>query len=300
MKPVLHSVSYAGFWGQATLSLEEFIPHAAELGYSGVMLMTKRPHLSPLDYGESKLTNLAELLEKHQLSVASLAAYSDPSAGFTATSAPFSPLGEMQLVNIRHYALMAKHLNAPVIRLLTGLDNMGVPYLQLWNRCVAFMREASDIAADYGVTIGIQNHDDVGGHYLAMADLIDEIDRPNCKACFDAWSPALHGDDLREAVLHMGSRTVHTTVADYVKRPRFKYHHPNDGNVFERVLDDVRAVAMGDGFIDYATFFDTLREVGFEGTVAYEMCSPIRGGGGMENLDRYAKQFLEYFKPWSS
>ncbi|RJP24845.1 MAG: sugar phosphate isomerase/epimerase [Candidatus Omnitrophota bacterium] len=299
MKPVLHSVSYAGFWGQATLRLEEFIPHAAELGYSGVMLMTKRPHLSPLEYGEEKIAKLVELLENHHLTVAALAGYSDPSAGFTATAGPFAPLGEMQLVNIRFYALMAKQLKAPIIRLLTGLDNNGVPYLQLWNRCVDFMRQACDIAAEYGVTIGIQNHDDVGGHYLAMADLIDEIDRPNCKACFDAWSPALHGDDLREAALHMGSRTVHTTVADYVKRPRFRYHHPHDGNVFEQVLDDIRAAAMGDGFIDYKQFFDTLQEIGFDGTVAYEMCSPIQGGGSMENLDRYARRFIEYMKPWT-
>ena len=38
MKPVLHSVSFTGGWGQARLSLEEFIPKAAELGYAGVML----------------------------------------------------------------------------------------------------------------------------------------------------------------------------------------------------------------------------------------------------------------------
>jgi hypothetical protein len=25
------------------------------------------------------------------------------------------------------------------------------------------------------------------------------------------------------------------------------------------------------------------------------MCSPLMGGGSMENLDRYAAQFLEYF-----
>ena len=42
MKPVLFSVSYAGFWGQARLSLEEFIPHARKLGYVGVELMGKR------------------------------------------------------------------------------------------------------------------------------------------------------------------------------------------------------------------------------------------------------------------
>ncbi len=299
MKPILHSVSYAGFWGQEALSLDDFIDRAAMLGYAGVMLMAKRPHLSPLDYDEKRLDQLAKHLQEKKLSVACLAAYSDPNCGFSATAGPFAPIGEMQLLNIRHYASMAQRLNAPIVRLLTGLAGTGEPYTVQWNRCVRFMREACGIAAPYGVTIGIQNHDDIAGHYLSMADLIDEIGCPNCKACFDAWSVAQHGDDLADAVRHMGSRIVHTTVADYVKRPRFRYHHPGEGNVYERVLDEIKAVPPGEGFIDYPAFFNALRDIGYNGTVAFEMCSPIRGGGSRENLDRYAKKFLDFFTPWS-
>ena len=40
MIPILHSVSYAGLWGQDRLSLEDFIPRSASLGYDGVMLMS--------------------------------------------------------------------------------------------------------------------------------------------------------------------------------------------------------------------------------------------------------------------
>jgi len=97
----------------------------------------------------------------------------------------------------------------------------------------------------------------------------------------------------------MGYRIVHTTVADYVKRPRFRYHHPGEGNVYERILDEVRAVSPGEGFIDYTAFFDALKEIGFNGNVAFEMCSPIRGGGGINNLDDYSRKFLEFFSPWT-
>ena len=47
---MLHSVSYAGLWGQAFLPVDAFVDKAAELGYEGVMLMAKRPHASMLDY----------------------------------------------------------------------------------------------------------------------------------------------------------------------------------------------------------------------------------------------------------
>jgi sugar phosphate isomerase/epimerase len=298
VEAILHSVSYAGLWGQARLSLEEFIPRAALLGYSGVMLMTKRPHLSPLDYDRKRLERLRELLSKHRLSVPCLAGYGDPGASHAAGTVPFAPLAEMQLMAIRQWAEMARLLGASVLRLLTGPANEHEEHTAQWRRSVEFLRQACDIAAEFDVIVGVQNHDDIAAHYLSLADLIDEVARPNCRACFDAWSVALQGDDLGEAVRHMGSRIVHTTVADYVKRPRFKYHHPGRGNNYERCLDEVRAVAPGEGFIDYAKFFKVLREIGYRGTVAFEMCSPLRGGGDIENLDRCARSFIEFMKPW--
>ena len=51
---LLHSVSYAGLWGQAFLPVDEFVAKAAQLGFGGVMLMAKRPHVSILDYGPKK------------------------------------------------------------------------------------------------------------------------------------------------------------------------------------------------------------------------------------------------------
>ena len=53
---------------------------------------------------------------------------------------------------------------------------------------------------------------------------------------------------------------------------------------------------MGEGFINYAEFFYGLAHGGFEGSVAYEMCSMLRDGGSMETLDRYARLFLHYLE----
>jgi len=53
-------VSYAGFWGQAYLPVDQFIDKAAELGYDGVMLMAKRPHVSVLDFGADECARPSE------------------------------------------------------------------------------------------------------------------------------------------------------------------------------------------------------------------------------------------------
>jgi sugar phosphate isomerase/epimerase len=84
---------------------------------------------------------------------------------------------------------------------------------------------------------------------------------------------------------------VRTTLADYVRLPRYRYM-PGLVN-YERLEDTVRAVPLGEGFLDLAGFFAGLREGGFDGYVAYEMCSPVRGGGSEENLDRTARASLD-------
>jgi sugar phosphate isomerase/epimerase len=156
------------------------------------------------------------------------------------------------------------------------------------------LKEAARRAAEFGVTLCVQNHHDIAAHYESLFDLLTEIDEPNCKAAFDAWSPALHGTDLAAAVHKMAPFIAHTTVADYVRRPRFKYH-PRLVN-YEREADVLRAVPMGEGFIDYRGFFQALREIGYQGFVGYEMCSVLEGGGSEENLDRCARRFVEWMR----
>jgi sugar phosphate isomerase/epimerase len=65
-------------------------------------------------------------------------------------------------------------------------------------------------------------------------------------------------------------------------------------NYERQPVDWVRAVPFGSGFIDYAAFFSGLREGGFDGIATFEMCSPLRGGGSLENLDACAATYLRW------
>ena len=74
---LLHSVSYSGSWGQPALSVEEFIDKAADLGFQGVMLMAKRPHLSPLDFDGAARDRLRSRIEKRGLRKVCIAGYNN-------------------------------------------------------------------------------------------------------------------------------------------------------------------------------------------------------------------------------
>ena len=292
MKTALHSVSYAGFWsGQVQLTLEQFLEKASSLGYEAVMLVAKRPHLSPLDAGPDRLKEIRDLLNHNNLWLACLAGYTDFCAGVDHSEIPHR---EMQILYVVELARIASNLGGNLIRVFTGYERPDISYDQQWNWCVESLAECARRAADWGVTIGVQNHHDIAAHYDSLHDLLTEIDHPNCKAMFDAWSPALQGVDLVSAANKMASLTVHTTVADYVNRPRFCYQSRLVN--YQKQQDVIRAVPMGEGFIDYSGFFNTLKANGYNGYVAYEMCSVLEGGGSEENLDRCAKQFMDYMK----
>lgn len=289
-KTALHSVSYAGVWpGQTKLSLDAFLEKAKMLGYGGVMLMAKRPHLSLLDFDSAARRRLRDKVASLGLEVACLAGYTDFSLG---SERPDIPSREMQILCVTELARLAHDLGSKLVRVFTGYSTSSATPEQCWGWCVESLRECARRAGEFNVTIGVQNHHDTAAHYESLFDLLAEINEPNCKAMFDAWSPALHGSDLVASVQQMAPYIVHTTVADYVRRPRFSYQ-PQLVN-YAREADAIRAVPMGEGFIDYRNFFAALKAANYQGYVAYEMCSPLRGGGSEVNLDRCAKQFLDY------
>lgn len=291
MKLCLFSVSYAGFWGQHSLSLSDFIAQAARTGYDSVMLMGKRPHLAPLDVTPEQIESVQAALQQHQINCAIIGGYTD----FAGSSAAEVPLLELQIQYVQQLSQIARQLGANTVRIFTAYDSPRLSPHALWCQVVSALQECCDRAAEHDVTLAIQNHHDVGVHSDALLELLHDIDRPNCKLGFDAWSPALRGENLYEAARKMAPYTAITTNADYIRLPRFSYQ-PDLINYQKQEPDMVRAVKFGTGFIDYSAFFHGLKEGGFNGIATYEMCSPIRGGGSLENLNAYAAEYLTWMK----
>lgn len=297
---LLHSVSYAGLWGQAALPVADFLRKAAGLGYDGVELMAKRPHISILDYDAAARRELRAQINGLGLRHNVIAGYTNLTADMEHGEVPHR---EIQVSYMTELARLAQDLDAKAVRIFTGYENPSADFPRQWRLVVDTLREAARRAADYGVILGVQNHHDVGVGWESFRDLILEVDHPNCRAMFDAWAPALHtvgqpAGELRESAKQLAPLNIHTTVADYQLRPRYKYNAALIN--YEAHTPAVVAVPMGEGFIDYKTFLEGFAEGGFEGTIAYEMCSPIRGGGSEENLDRFAKRFLEWIAPFRS
>ena len=291
MQLSLFSVSYAGYWGQARLELPEFLAKAAELGYSAVMLGGKRPHLSPLDSDAERIAQIKTHLAKLRLSCGVLAAYTDLSPAAAAEV----PALEMQIAYVESLARLAADLGARFVRVFSAYESPGHSPQAIWSGVVRTLQEMCDRAAAHGVTIAVQNHHDLAVHTDALLELLADVNRPNCKLGFDAWSPFLRGEDLYAAARKAAPHTAITTNADYIRLPRFRYE-PAVVNYARVEPDLVRAVKFGEGLIDYASFFRGLAEGGFNGVASYEICSPIRGGGELANLDAAAARYVGWMR----
>jgi sugar phosphate isomerase/epimerase len=145
------------------------------------------------------------------------------------------------------------------------------------------------------VRIGVQNHHDIGVDTAAYLELLSEVDRPNIVPMFDCWSPFLRGEDVVAAAAALASRMPFTTVADYKVLRRWKYL-PDIVNYAACEPPAVLAVPMGEGDLPYEGFLNALQANGFDGWITYEMCSPLRGGGSLTNLETCARGFLEYMR----
>jgi sugar phosphate isomerase/epimerase len=295
VKTCLHSIGYMGIWrGQVTLTVDEFLLKAKQLGFDGVMLAAKRPHVSLIDYDETARLKLKARLKELGLELVCLAGYCDFTSGIDKAGIPNT---EIQAIYVGELARLAHDLGTNMVRIYTGYERTDMPYDKQYAMVVEGLRMAGEIAARFGVTLAVQNHHDIALHHDAMKWLLDEVNLPNVKAAFDCWSPTLEGlspEEIRKAIYTMKPYLVHTTTADYKELPRFKYDLNHTNYIARESL--MRAVPMGQGFLDYKSFINTLKEIGYQGYIAYEMCEVLEGGGSIENLDKSARSFLEYVK----
>jgi sugar phosphate isomerase/epimerase len=261
------------------------------LKFDAVMLAGKRPHLSPLDADEALLAGLRDELQTVGLACPVIGAYVD----LGATVAAEVPIREMQIAYVDSLCRLGRRLGATMVRVFTSYESAGQSPHATWQATVTALREMCDRAIDEDMTIAVQNHHDLAVDTRALLELLTDIDRPNCKLGFDAWSPALRGENLYESAREAAPHVAITTNADYIRLPRYRYR-PDLVNYEPSLPDLVRAVPFGMGFIDYAAFFTGLRAGGFAGLATYEMCSPLRGGGAADNLDRCARAYVAWMR----
>jgi hypothetical protein len=224
-------------------------------------------------------------------------------AGNNDFSSPIPEHRESQLVYLRELMRMTSDLGAKLVRVFLAWP--GVTYLpegggrydiaravwtaehkdftddQTWEWCRQTLSEASRLAADFGVTLALQNHPPVIKGYADTLRMIKEVGSSHLKACLDARLE--HGLDeagVRKAVNDVGAlQTIWHFGGEYDRGP--------NGIT---VKGDEKAMAEALGLYD----------IGYQGYAGFELCHPLPVVNGqtvgIDFVDKNAQLAAEYMR----
>jgi L-ribulose-5-phosphate 3-epimerase len=297
MKFILHSVSYSSSWeGQTALPLYAVIDKAAKLGYDGIELMAKRPHASPLDLNDSDRKRLKDYISVKGLILPCIAGYQDFSDDHLHAD---MPKGEKELLYLRESIRIARDLGAKILRIYSSFLYADVQRSLLWKQCVKYLKEGVKYAEDSDVILALQNHSELTFNHMDVLEMIEEVESRYLKIALDPPYICMSGIPYDRAVEDCKKFIVYSTTSDFIgipapvntRVPGFLHY---SAGLF--VLYRKKTVPLGQGDVDYRSFLSALKKVGYDDYLAYEICSPIVGGGSEENLDRCAAISLQYLK----
>jgi sugar phosphate isomerase/epimerase len=306
MKFALLSVTYSGlFYAGKALTLEQQIQKAKAMGFEALAIETKRPIGSPLDLTKKDRERLKAVAAGEGIALCALESMSNFCSRHMEER-------ENNLAMMRMVLEMASDLNIDKVKIFAawpGIINdeellaSYAPYergnyfkvvnasdLRVWNRAITGIREITDLAADMGITILLQNHAPVlNPGYEDTLAMLQEIDRKNLKLCMDVplFSDRQKTEYVREAV---------DKCAEYIQ-----YTHYGAWNFTEDANGEIvqEPAPYHGGKINYEAFLEGLYHHGYDGYLVSEYCLPmIRNHQimGVEEIDKATDRAMRYIK----
>jgi sugar phosphate isomerase/epimerase len=273
IKVGLYSITFLGVWyhGKA-LALEQMIQKAKEYGYDGIEIDGKRPHGNPNDWPTKRCKQLRSVADGEGIEIYAVAGNND-------FSSPICEHRESQIVYMRELIRMASDFGAPAVRaffawpgvtkhpqiasytVARDIWNHSHPAANEkddWDRCRDALVECSRYAADYGVTLALQNHAPLVKSYTDVLRMIQEVNSPRLKACLDL---PLLSDKSPEGIQAATSELGPLQALSHF------------GGEFDRNADgSVGNDKTREPFVD---FIRGLRQAGYSGYMGYELCHPL-------------------------
>ena len=217
----LFSITFLGLWYRGReLPLDEVVQRAKRYGYEGMEIDGKRPHANPLDWPNRRCRELRKFADGEGIDIYSVAADND-------FSSPIPEHRECEVAYVRGLLRMAADFGAGTLRVFLawpgvtrhpqlGRYDIARPLWdeahkkfaaeEIWGWCREGMIEAAKYAADFGVTLALQNHKPVINDHRDVLRMVREVGSPNLKVCLDA--PIMSDkrpEAVRQAALRCGA-----------------------------------------------------------------------------------------------
>ena len=253
MRAALHTLMFGGY------ALERVAPAARDIGYTGVALMCRPPHLDLDNPGPSARAG-ARIFTDTGLQVVGLASGLGRPESFTGAPA------KAELDGVRRALEAANILGTDLLRLWGGADGMSVDNADELSAAASWYRQAASIAAEAGVRVTIEVHaQGLASSTAATCRLVDAIDHPNLGAALDTGNlHAAAGSVGADDVAQLGSRVFDVHVKDMRGLPDAEGHTLEvDGRYYVHT-------PLGEGEVRNGETLRQLAAGGYAGWIANE------------------------------
>lgn len=307
MKFGLLTVSYSGLWHDGSgLSIVEQIERAAELGYDGISIETKRPTAFPLDFDQSDREQITETADEHDVEIVAVESMSN-------FASEFQEERENNLAMMHDILEFADDLDVDLVKVFPAWPGVtddqartaiygdipmrahwetrypGTEDYAKWNRVIDGVREVADWAEAMDITLALQNHPPVlAGGYEDALEMVEEIDRDNVGLCLDAvlFYERQSDEYVREAV---------EACAEHIELSHYGAWNftREDGEIVQTPSP------LSGELINNEEFVRQLEKVGYDGYLVSEYCVPCMENNelqGAEGIDEANAMALEYMQ----
>lgn len=315
MKLSLDTVGYGGYFTAKgeQLSLEKAFKRAATFGYDAVCIYAHRPLGFPMDINEDRRKKLKDLAKELDLEFGAIVCCTNFMEGNHVLLYP----REKEILYVRECIKLARDLGITIVRVLAAFygyfqnpyanQGYGFPafesrsrrvsrnedWLEAWHQVRTGLKEVALMAEDEGVTLALQTHPEITGNNDETLELIEEVGVDSLKVgldlpLFESFEPNFVRKTVRNMKgLMVYSHSISIAGNATVGGASYSWEEVTPGSPKDPCPWEI--------------FLETCKEIGYDGVLSHEQCSPIimKGHqlGDIAEVDRRYQEAIAYLKP---
>ncbi len=248
----------------ANRTIEEAIKLAKEIGYDGVELWGREPHISA-DTSVERAKEIRRILDYYELEIPSIGSY----------VGEFSVISDAEcnksIEELEKYLNLMEILRCDLIRVNCGGPNAFLAQDYHYNKALYWMDKCAELAKQYNKKIAMEIHN--GGlveNLEAASKFIRSLNKDNVGFIHDAGNMYITDTDYgKKSVNVLGDKIFHVHVKDELRVNDDKlsgaFHNRTiyGDEIFQHRL-------LGEGAVDHIPLFKGLLEIGYKGFLSCE------------------------------
>jgi sugar phosphate isomerase/epimerase len=314
MKLSLDTVGYGGYFTDGEhIPLEEAMKRASKFGYDAVCFYAHRPMAFPMDINQERRKKLKDLALQLDLELGAVVCCTNFMKGNHVLLYP----QEKEILYVKECIKLAKDMNMKIVRVLAAFygyfqnpyagNGYGNPafesrslrvsqnkdWLEAWHQVKDGLREVALMALDAGITLALQTHPEITCNNEETLEMIEEVGVESLKVgldlpLFESFAP----DFVRNTVRSMKDLMVYSHSISIAGKKTV-------GGVTYG-WDEVTPGTEKDP-CPWEIFLETCKEIGYDGYLSHEQCSPMIVKGhkiaDLSHVDQRYIDAIDYLKP---